>query len=267
MAAPYRWIFRPLATAAILAVAGSTSFAQSNPAKANPHPGGTEQPRNEQPKNRPAEESIRADPDSRHAAALELEAVIGLADAVDQRRARFPDGADLPAIDPVTLEPGDRQPSNGSVHHPTSGDEPIQQPIRDEPIPCESVIRQPAALQPPVQLPVRRPRLPPIVAPQPERRVLPAGRGQRAGSHRYKAADLQVNPTADTVYQPISGIVTLADGSTFYRVTGSGASTMTGDYATGNGLYNNPLGGSFFNPSSGTFNKPAYANIFMPYIW
>ena len=48
MAAPYRWMFRPMATAAILAVAGSTSFAQSNSPKANPIPGGAEQPRNEQ---------------------------------------------------------------------------------------------------------------------------------------------------------------------------------------------------------------------------
>ena len=83
----------------------------------------------------------------------------------------------------------------------------------------------------------------------------------------YKAPDLQANPTADTVYQPISGIVTLADGSTFYRVPGSGATTATGEYSSGNGLYSNPLGGTFFNPSSGTLDKHAYANIFMPYVW
>ena len=76
-----------------------------------------------------------------------------------------------------------------------------------------------------------------------------------------------MNSTADTVYQPISGIVTLADGSTFYRVPGNSATTMTGDYSTGNGLYNNPLGGIFFNPSSGTLDKSSYANIFMPYVW
>jgi hypothetical protein len=87
------------------------------------------------------------------------------------------------------------------------------------------------------------------------------------GTLIYKGLDLQVNPTAGTVYQPVSGIVTLADGTTFYRVPGTGLPTVTGTYATGTGLYYNPQGGTFFNPSSGVISKPGLTNVFLPYVW
>jgi hypothetical protein len=90
---------------------------------------------------------------------------------------------------------------------------------------------------------------------------------RQPGTLIYKGLDLQVNPTTGTVYQPISGVATLADGTTFYRVPGTGLPTATGTYATGTGLYYNPEGGTFFNPSSGVISKPGQTNVFLPYVW
>jgi hypothetical protein len=90
---------------------------------------------------------------------------------------------------------------------------------------------------------------------------------QQPGTLLVRGPDLQVNPWSGTVYRPLSGIVTLADGSTFYRVPGSGLPTVTGAYATGTGLYYNPRSGTFFNPSSGVVSQPGSTNLFMPYIW
>lgn len=90
---------------------------------------------------------------------------------------------------------------------------------------------------------------------------------QDSGTMMDNGPDFQVNNTTRTVYQPISGVVTLADGSTFYRAPGSGNSTPIGNYATGNDFYHNPIGGTFFNPRSGTLGKPGQTNVFMPYVW
>jgi hypothetical protein len=90
---------------------------------------------------------------------------------------------------------------------------------------------------------------------------------QQPGTMLVRGPDLQVNPWSGTVYRPLSGTVTLADGSTFYRVPGSGLPTVTGAYATGTGLYDNPLGGTFFNPSSGVVSQPGSTNLLIPYVW
>ena len=90
---------------------------------------------------------------------------------------------------------------------------------------------------------------------------------KQPGMLMYKGPDLQVNPTSGTVYRPQSGVVTLADGSTFYRVPGSGLPTAIGTYAAGTGLYYNPDGNTFFNPASGVISKPGTTNVFLPYVW
>lgn len=90
---------------------------------------------------------------------------------------------------------------------------------------------------------------------------------KQPGTMLVKGPDLQENPWSGTVYHPISGIATLADSSTFYRVPGTGLPTATGTYATGTGLYHNPLGGTFFNPSSGVISRPGSTNWFVPYVW
>jgi hypothetical protein len=90
---------------------------------------------------------------------------------------------------------------------------------------------------------------------------------RQPGMLMYRGPDLQVNPTTGTVYHPLSGTVTLADGTTFYRVPGSGQPTASGTYATGTGLYYNPQGNTFFNPSSGVISKPGQTNVFLPYVW
>jgi hypothetical protein len=87
------------------------------------------------------------------------------------------------------------------------------------------------------------------------------------GQYIYKGFDLQVNPATGTDYRPQSGVVTRADGTTFYRVPGTGQPSVNGFYATGTGTYYNPDGGTYFNPSSGIISKPAQANVFMPYVW
>ncbi len=89
---------------------------------------------------------------------------------------------------------------------------------------------------------------------------------QQGGMMMYRGPNLQVNPWTGTVYQPLSGVVTLADGSSFYRVPGSGLPTAVGNYATGSGLYYNPRGGTFFNPSSGVISRPGTTNVFLPYV-
>lgn len=90
---------------------------------------------------------------------------------------------------------------------------------------------------------------------------------KQPGMMMYKGPDLQVNPWSGTEYHPVSGVVKLADGTTFYRVPGTGLPTATGTYATGTGLYYNPTGGTFFNPNSGVISKPGQTNVFVPYVW
>ena len=61
--------------------------------------------------------------------------------------------------------------------------------------------------------------------------------------------NLVINPLAGTVIHPVSGFATMADGSTFYHIPGSGIG--------GAGIYYNPLGGTIFNPQSGIVARPA----------
>ena len=77
---------------------------------------------------------------------------------------------------------------------------------------------------------------------------------------------LSTNPVATTIYQPLSGIVTLADGSTFYRAGGTAAATELGNYSTG-GLDTSLIGGTFFSPSLGLAGDMSRVGAFLPYVW
>ena len=82
----------------------------------------------------------------------------------------------------------------------------------------------------------------------------------------WRGPDLQVNPATGTVYRPQSGVVRMADGSTFYRVLGTGAPDGAGNYATGTGVYFNPTAGTYYNPASGVIARPGTTGL-LPYIW
>jgi hypothetical protein len=75
------------------------------------------------------------------------------------------------------------------------------------------------------------------------------------------------SPVATTIYQPLSGFVTLADGSTFYRAGGTAPSTELGNYSTGGGLDSSLIGGNFFSPSLGTGGDVSRVGTFLPYVW
>jgi hypothetical protein len=81
----------------------------------------------------------------------------------------------------------------------------------------------------------------------------------------FKNFDLQVNPTAGLVYRPISGVARTADGSTFFRVPGTGLPNASGQYTAGSGLYFDPAHGTFLNPGTGVISRPGVTNIFAPW--
>jgi hypothetical protein len=89
---------------------------------------------------------------------------------------------------------------------------------------------------------------------------------QQPGQFLYRGPDLQVNPWSGTTYRPLTGVVQTADGSTFYRVAGSGLPTASGMYSPGSGLYYNPTTGTFINPSSGVISTPGTTTVFLPWI-
>jgi hypothetical protein len=128
-------------------------------------------------------------------------------------------------------------------------------------------------LQNPFVNPLANPLIPgpfvpgPLVAPAPVFTSTPPIAVRQAGQLFYKGPDLQVNPTSGTVYRPLSGTATTADGTTFFRVVGSGLPTATGQYATGTGLYYSPQTNTYFNPGTGVISKPGQTNAFIPYIW
>ena len=90
---------------------------------------------------------------------------------------------------------------------------------------------------------------------------------RRPGSMLDQQPEFAMNPLATMTYQPISGIVTLADGSTFYRGTGAAAATELGNYSTGGGLDASLLSGTFFSPSLGSVGDLGRGVAFLPYVW
>ena len=88
---------------------------------------------------------------------------------------------------------------------------------------------------------------------------------RQPGQLLYKNPDLQVNPVSGLVYRPLTGLAVAADGSTFYRVPGSGLPTVTGAYAQGTGLYFDPQHNTFLNPATGVISRPGTTNVFIPW--
>jgi hypothetical protein len=92
-----------------------------------------------------------------------------------------------------------------------------------------------------------------------------AAAARPAGSLLDQPAETPATPAAPTVYQPVSGVVTLADGSTFYRGSGTEPATAIGNYSGGN-FDAELIGGSFFSPAAGFVGK-LEPTVFLPYVW
>lgn len=132
-------------------------------------------------------------------------------------------------------------------------------PFFNNPLAINPLLRNPA-INNPFGVPGFRPTFPTVTS-------APPVATKERGTYYYYGPDKQVNTTTGTVYHPVTGTVRMADGSTFYRVPGSGVPTPTGGYSMGTGLYYNPQGGTFFNPASGVLSKPGSTNVFLPYVW
>ena len=80
---------------------------------------------------------------------------------------------------------------------------------------------------------------------------------QQPGVLLREGPNLAVNPVTGTVVLPMTGIATMADGSTFYRLP-SGLTQSTSP------VYYNPVGGTFFNPLTGVVARPGQVNAVVP---
>jgi hypothetical protein len=90
---------------------------------------------------------------------------------------------------------------------------------------------------------------------------------RKPGSLLDEAPEYPAGSGSTTIYQPISGIVTLADGTTFYRGAGSDMATELGNYSGGGGLDSSLFGGNFFSPGLGSVGTVGEWNGFLPYVW
>jgi hypothetical protein len=81
---------------------------------------------------------------------------------------------------------------------------------------------------------------------------------QQPGLFVFKGPDLLVNPVAGTVVRPQTGVAKFRDGSTFFRVPGSGAVNAFGQFQMGTETYFNPRAGTYYNPSSGVVVRPGF---------
>lgn len=174
-----------------------------------------------------------------------------------------------PVLDPPSwLNPALNNPwMNQTNVIPVPANPFVVNPIFNNPFLLNPLLRNPIANNP-LNVPGFNPLPAPTFAPvTPVAAFTPPVAIKQPGMMMYKGPDLQVNPWSGTVYRPLSGVVTLADGATFYRVPGSGLPTATGAYATGTGLYFSPDRGTFFNPSSGVVSRPGQTNVFVPYVW
>jgi hypothetical protein len=94
----------------------------------------------------------------------------------------------------------------------------------------------------------------------------PLAEARRPGSMLDQTPEFSLNPIATTVYQPASGIVTLPDGSTFYRGAAIGAPVGLSDSSVGGGLDTSLLDGGFFSPTLGSVGSLGQS-MFLPYVW
>jgi hypothetical protein len=94
----------------------------------------------------------------------------------------------------------------------------------------------------------------------------PLAEARRPGSLLDQTPEFSPHSVAMTVYQPVSGIITLADGSTFYRGAGTSFANELGNSSAGGGLDSSRIGGNFFSPDLGTVGTLGQ-NAFLPYVW
>lgn len=274
MSATSRWIV-PCSTAALLLVGPATPvWAQGNDQKRSPESVGDRQ--------RPAAARIPATqspstPLVKKHSIVEMPAVNG-GTAFDRpfrttKRLGANPAIDSPWMNPVFAARGPvvinviRFPT----HHP-GWQEPLLPQLNARNWPA----RNPFVVNPMLVNPLQRPLLDPFNGPGQiaggmalAARLAP--RGEPSAESRKSVSlldEVQESPSSSsTIYQPISGIVTLADGSTFYRATGSSAATELGNYTSGGGLDAGLLSGNFFSPGLGSIAALADGNGFLPYVW
>ena len=136
--------------------------------------------------------------------------------------------------------------------------------------------RNPFQVNPVLVNPLQRPLLDPFngpglnvaamaLAPRGDHAALADAR--KPGSLLDEAPEFPAGASSTTIFQPISGIVTLADGTTFYRGAGTDTATELGNYSGGGGLEASLIGGSFYSPGLGSVGSVGEGNGFLPYVW
>jgi hypothetical protein len=155
---------------------------------------------------------------------------------------------------------------------------PVGGPVALAPLPVPGVApNNPAVFNPgfPAPFPVLVPQVPGPLNPVAFNPILVARPGvvsayyvppltvRQPGAFRYTGTNERVNPASGTVHNPVSGTVTLADGTTYQRVPGVGPNAPD---SFGTGLYYNAETGTYFNPSSGFIVRPGEFR-YLPWVW
>ena len=79
---------------------------------------------------------------------------------------------------------------------------------------------------------------------------------RQPGLFVFKGPDYLVNPAAGILVRPLTGVAQFRDGSTFFRVPGTGVVNAFGQVETGTESYYNPRAGTYYNPRSGVVVRP-----------
>jgi hypothetical protein len=81
---------------------------------------------------------------------------------------------------------------------------------------------------------------------------------RQPGLYLFKGPDLYVNPVAGSVVRPLTGVARLGDGTTFFRVPGTGVVNAFGQVQTGSETYFSPRFGTYYTPSTGVVFRPGW---------
>jgi hypothetical protein len=257
MTAPHRWTLRTLAAVTLIALAAGVTAAQVGQPGANPNPGaksGQKHDPKHDPKTNPQPAATHRPAVNPHPPAMQRQP-----QPQTLLRPNTNSIVVMPSINtlPVVPAAGPFLPfTNPALSYPWPT--PVAVPSF---YPFGNPFTNPFAVAPfnPV-LPNPFLRLPgnpltnPFVAPGVIAVSTPPVALQQPGSLLPAGPDLAVNPWSGTVVQPVSGIATLANGSTFYRLP------------TAVGVYYNPMGGTFFTPDTGVISKPG-TTVLLPYVW
>ncbi len=278
MSAPSRWIVRYWTAAVLLIGAAAPSWAQGNGQKRAPESIG-DRKRPAASARTPATQSP-GNPLPNQFSIVEMRTMNG--GTAFERPFKPP--IHLPRVNPAFHSPrlspvfATRGPVVVTTINSSSINSAWHEPFVPHPNAWNPPVRNPFMANPLFVNPLQRPFLDPfngpglIVGARWGPRVFPPrgedGTVADASRPRSLLDEMPETPAmTPTVYQPISGIVTLADGSTFYRAAGTGPVTELGNYSSGGGLGASLLGGNFFSPDPSSMGAFCEANGFLPYVW